>query len=379
MAEKKILYVATVVKTHIMQFHIPYLKMMHDKGWHTAVAGRNDYETPADLSIPHCDAYYDIPFDRNPFKIGNIKAYRMLKKVIDEGEYDIVHCHTPVGGILTRLAAREARKRGTKVIYTAHGFHFFKGAPLRNWMIYFPVEWLCAFMTDVLITINKEDFATAKKRMHAKKVVYVPGVGVDLSRFGTNDGDFRKLKQELNIGEDDFVLLSVAELTRNKNLSMILDALAILQNSHIRFISAGRGVCMEELLAKTKKLGLEKTVSFLGYRNDVGALYGLADAFIFPSFREGLSLSLMEAMASGLPSIVGAIRGNTDLISDGIEGIYSALTPRAFADSILKLDGNPEFCASLGEAAKTKVRLFALEPVLNKVENIYSRELGENA
>lgn len=372
MAEKKILYVATVVKTHIMQFHLPYLKMMHDKGWHTAVAGRNDYENPADLSIPHCDAYYDIPFDRNPFKTGNLKAYRMLKKVIDEGEYDIVHCHTPVGGILTRLAAREARKRGTKVIYTAHGFHFFKGAPLRNWLIYFPVEWLCAFMTDVLITINKEDFATAKKRMHAKKVVYVPGVGVDLSRFGTNDGDFRKLKQELNIGEDDFVLLSVAELTRNKNHSMILDALAILQNSHIRFISAGRGVCMEELLAKTKKLGLEKTVSFLGYRNDVGALYGLADAFIFPSFREGLSLALMEAMASGLPLIASRIRGNTDLISNGVEGILVDISPSEIAAGIEKLYDNPLLCTQYALAAKEKIQQFSIEKTLEKMDAIYT-------
>lgn len=372
MAEKKVLYVATVVKTHIMQFHVPYLKMMHDKGWHTAVAGRNDYENPGDLSIPYCDEYFDIPFERNPFKRGNIKAYRMLKKIIDEGQYDIVHCHTPVGAILTRLAARKARKRGTKVVYTAHGFHFFKGAPLLNWLVYFPPEWICSFFTDVLITINREDYAFSQKHMHAKRILYVPGVGVDLKRFDSNKGDCCKLKNELNISKDDFVLLSVAELTRNKNHSMILDALAILQNPHIRFIAAGRGVCMEELLAKTQKLGLEKTVSFLGYRKDVSALYSLADAFILPSVREGLSLALMEAMASGLPSIASRIRGNTDLISDGVEGILIDISPSEIAAGIEKLYDNPLLCTQYALAAKEKIQQFSIDKILEKMDAIYN-------
>ena len=154
---KKVLYVATVVKNHIMEFHIPYLKMLKEMGWETAVAARNDYENPSECVIPFCDIYYDIPFERNPFRLGNIKAYKELKMVIDEGNYDIIHCHTPVGALLTRLAAENARKRGTKVFYTAHGFHFYKGAPLINWLLFYPAERLLAHMTDVLITINKED------------------------------------------------------------------------------------------------------------------------------------------------------------------------------------------------------------------------------
>ena len=124
---KKVLFVATVVKTHIMEFHIPYLKMFKEMGWETVVAARNDYENPADCVIPYCDTYYNIPFERNPLKLGNLKAYTDLKKVIDGGGYDIIHCHTPVGAMLTRLAAKQARKNGTKVFYTAHGFHFYKG------------------------------------------------------------------------------------------------------------------------------------------------------------------------------------------------------------------------------------------------------------
>ncbi len=159
---KKVLFVATVVKTHIMQFHLPYLKMFQVAGWETAVASRNDYENPADCVIPYCDHFYDIPFERMPWKPKNVTAYGMLKQIIDSEHYDIIHCHTPVGALIARLAARDARKRGTRVIYTAHGFHFFTGAPLQNWLLFYPPERLLAPATDVLITINKEDYARAK-------------------------------------------------------------------------------------------------------------------------------------------------------------------------------------------------------------------------
>ena len=170
----KVLFVSTVVKTHIMEFHIPYLKMLKDMGWETAVASRNDYKDPKDCVIPYCDTYYDVPFERNPFKLENIKAYKQLKKIIDEGRYGIIHCHTPVGAMLTRLAATDARKKGSKVIYTAHGFHFYKGAPVINWLAYYPIEKALARKTDVLITINKEDYERAKSKLKAGRVEYVP-------------------------------------------------------------------------------------------------------------------------------------------------------------------------------------------------------------
>ena len=368
---KKVLFVATVVKTHIMEFHLPYLKMLQDMGPNTAVAAKNDYDDPADCVIPHCDTYYPVDFARNPLKRANLRAYRQLKQIIDAGDYAIIHCHTPVAAILTRLAARKARKKGTQILYTAHGFHFYRGAPLLNWLVYFPAEWICSFMTDTLITINQEDYAFASKHMHPGRVEYVPGVGVPMERFGIYGEQRQTMRQSLGLKDSDFVLLSVAELTPNKNHAMMLRALASLPEENIRLICAGRGQERQRLLELTRALKLEDRVQFLGYRSDVGKLYAAADAFLFPSFREGLSLSLMEAMASGLPSIVGAIRGNTDLISDGVEGILTELTPEAIAASIQRLRRDPAMGKAMGAAAREKVKQFSLENVEKDMDAIY--------
>lgn len=142
---KRVLIVATVVKTHIMQFHIPMLKLFKDMGWETAVAARNDYSNPADCQIPYCDQFYDIPFERIPFTPKNAACYKRLKDIMDQGNFQIIHCHTPVGGVLGRLAARKTRRKGTRVLYTAHGFHFYRGAPLKNWLLYYPIEKICSY------------------------------------------------------------------------------------------------------------------------------------------------------------------------------------------------------------------------------------------
>lgn len=368
---KKVLFCATVVKTHIMEFHIPFLKLFQELGWHTAVAARNDYEDPRECVIPYCDDYFDIPFERNPLKPGNFRAYRMLKKVIDEGDYDIIHCHTPVGALLARLAAVGARKRGTRVIYTAHGFHFFRGAPLKNWLVYFPPEWICSVLTDVLITINKEDYAFARKHMHPKRLEYVPGVGVDTSRFGSF-GEYRQaMREELGIQDDEFFLLSVGELTPNKNHESVIRAMKELEDLPIRYVLAGRGERMEAAKALVQELGLTDRVQLLGYRNDVPKLYAAADAFVFPSFREGLSVALMEAMSAGLPCIVTPIRGNMDLIENNVQGIYAGFTPAELAKGIRIIYENQELRNQLGQAAKEKVKLFDHANVQALMKKIY--------
>ena len=375
MKKKKVLFVATVVKTHMMQFHLPYLKMFQDMGWETAVASRNDYEDPNDCRIPYCDTYYDIPFERMPWKPKNITAYRMLKKIIDEGEYDIIHCHTPVGAMIARLAALAARKKGTKVIYTAHGFHFFKGAPLVNWLLFFPAEWILAPVTDVLITINREDYDRAKRLMKAKRIEYVPGVGIDTSRFHGDAAVRAEKRRELGFREEDFLLLTVAEMTKNKNHLTHLKALALLKDKEefadMHYLIVGRGEEWASLEETAKQLDIADHVHFLGYRTDAPDLYRCADLFLFMPYREGLSVALMEAMGSGLPIICTKIRGNTDLVEDGISGIFAENTPEAGAEAILKLYRDEALRSSCGKGAAEKVKLFDNENVHKLVKDIY--------
>lgn len=371
---KKVLFVATVVKTHIMEFHIPYLKMFKEEGWETAVAARNDYENPADCKIPYCDNYYNIPFERNPLKLGNLKAYKELKRVIDKGEYDIIHCHTPVGAMLTRLAAKQARKQGTKVFYTAHGFHFYKGAPAINWLLYYPVEkWLSRY-TDVLITINKEDYERAKS-FKAGKVCYVPGVGIDLKKFNSGYVDKNEKREEIGVHADDFVLLSVGELIPRKNHEVVIRALSVLKQrdnlNHIEYVICGRGAYEADLKKLAEGLDVADHVHFLGYRNDISEICNCADLFVFMSHQEELPVALMEAMACGLPVVCSNIRGSTDLIEDGVTGFLANNTPEEVAEAISEMKNNTALRNRVASAALHKIKQFDLNSVEDEMSKIY--------
>ena len=333
---KKVLFVATVVKTHIMEFHLPYLKALKEAGWETAVAASNDYENPADCIIPYCDNYYDICFNRNPFSPENIAAYRQLKKLIKSNHYDVIHCHTPVGGALARLAVVKARKEGTRVFYTAHGFHFFTGAPAVNWLVYYPVERFLSRFTDVLFTINKEDYGRALK-FHAKETVYVPGVGIDIEKFRNTPVDRASKRAEIGVPEDAFLILSVGELNKNKNHELIIRALKELNDTRIHYALAGSGELLDYLKGLAASLGVERQVHFLGYRTDVAQLYKVADVLVHPSLREGLPVAVMEALASGLPVIATKIRGSSDLIEDGVNGISVENNANDFKSAILDI------------------------------------------
>ncbi|MGM9584905.1 MAG: glycosyltransferase family 4 protein [Faecousia sp.] len=376
--KKKVLFVATVVKTHIMQFHIPYLKLFQEMGWETAVASRNDYENPTDCVIPYCDTYYDIPFERLPWKPQNWQAYRMLKAIIDREHFDIIHCHTPVGALIARLAALDARKKGTRVIYTAHGFHFFTGAPLKNWLLFYPPERLLAPVTDVLITINREDYARAQKRLPAKRIEYVPGVGIDTGKFRNLQIDRQAKRRALGFGEADFLLLTVAEMTPNKNHITVLKALAALKDraefAHIHYLIVGRGEMWSSLEESAKTLEIADHVHFLGYRTDAPELYRCCDLFVFMTFREGLSVALMEAMSSAMPIICTKIRGNTDLIDDGVSGRFCENTPQALGEMLLREYADPEERKRLGQAAAEKAVLFDEKTVHAQMKRIYFGE-----
>lgn len=263
-------------------------------------------------------------------KIGNIggqiKSYKQVKELVNQG-FDLIHCHAPICAAITRSCAKKYQKSGkSKVIYTAHGFHFYEGAPIKNWLLFYPIEKHYSRYTDVLTTINTEDYKRATEKFKAKKTIYVPGIGVDTAMFGASNKG-HEIRKELGLSETDTMLLSVGELNENKNHKVVIKALAELKErgelpDNLHYIIAGIGDKEKELKKQVTESGLNAKVGLVGYRSDIADFYDAADAFLFPSFREGLSVSLMEAMASGLPVICSKIRGNTDLIDDGRGGLF---------------------------------------------------------
>lgn len=257
---------------------------------------------------------FPLSCTRSPMDKNNFNAIKEIKKIVNQNHYDIIHCHTPIAAVCTRIACRKARKQGSKVYYTAHGFHFHKGAPKESWLLYYPIERLCACWTDVLITINRQDFSLAKRKMKAKSVTYVPGVGIDVGRFSNTPVNRAQKRLGLYVPENTFLLLSVGELNDNKNHEIVIRALSKLHDPKIHYIIAGNGYLEEHLNNLAKRLGVKKQVHLLGYRKDVDELYQVSDAYIHPSLREGLPVTIMEAMASKIPVICSNIRGCQELI-----------------------------------------------------------------
>ena len=281
---------------------------------------------------------YNIPIPRSIFKIKDIiRAYRQVKEMANERHYRIVHCHSPIGGVLARLACRNARKNGTKVIYTAHGFHFFNGASLVNWLIFYPIERLCSHFTDVLITINQEDYSRAKA-WHTCDVKYVPGIGVHTEEFRKESVDRVALRNELGIKESDFVFLSVGQLSVRKNHEVVIRALAKINNPKVKYLLVGFGELEDKLKLLAKDLNIADRVIFAGYRGDVRKILHVVDAFAFPSLQEGLPVSLMEAMSVGLPIVCSAVRGNVDLVVNGKGGyVYGCHDVDGFAEGMSEI------------------------------------------
>lgn len=371
MTRKKVLFVATVVKMHINVFHIPMLKWFHDQGWETHVCAKNDFAEGEICEIPYCDHFHETDFARFPLKIQNIKAYRSMKKLMEKEEFDIVYCHTPVGAAVARLAAASERKRGTKVIYMAHGFHFYKGAPLFNWLLYYPVEKFLSRFTDLLITINKEDYRRAKS-FHMKRLEYIPGVGIDLNRFSVLPEIKEKKRKELNILDDEFALVSVGELSKRKNHRVVIEALYLLQNRKIKYFICGCGTLESELKDLIKKYGLNNQVFLLGFRRDIPEIYNACDVFVFPSLQEGLPVAMMEAMACGLPVIASNIRGNSDLIDRKKGGYLVAATDtEGYVKAIDKMEKNKDRLKGIKQYNLGKIKQYRTEHIVAKMAKLF--------
>ncbi|MBP3451731.1 MAG: glycosyltransferase family 4 protein [Agathobacter sp.] len=367
----RILYVTTISLT-MNSFFKPHIDMLVKEGHQVDIAC-NDKDLPLDSLYEELGCqFYTIDFSRSPLSFDNIKAYGQLKKVVENGNYDVVHCHTPNASVITRLVCRQFRKKiGLKVFYTAHGFHFYKGAPALNWLIFYPIEKFCSRFTDKLITINKEDYELAKNKFKAKEVHYVPGVGIDLSRFENVEVDRKAKRKEIGVPEDAFILLSVGELNENKNHQVIIRALAKLDNPSIHYAIAGVGDKKEYLLKLAEELGVPKQVHLLGYRNDMVEIYKAADMYILPSIREGLNASLMEAMACGLPIACSNIRGNTDLIDISGGRLFDPKREVKCYQALADIKNSD--MKQMGEFNQKRVYMYSVEQILGTMKSVYER------
>lgn len=379
MRTKQVLILASVASM-IDQFNMQNIKILKEMGYKVHVACNfTEGNTCSDeqiyaLRIKLSELgvkFYQIDFKRNIIDLPqNILAFKQVHRLVNKNKYEFIHCHSPIGGVCGRLVAKKTK---TKVIYTAHGFHFFKGAPFINWLIYYPIERMLARYTDVLITINKEDFNRAKKFM-SKNVEYIPGVGIDIGRINNVEVDIKAKRQELGVPEDSLILLSVGELNKNKNHKVVIKALAKLGNKKIHYLICGQGRLKEFLGDISKELGVEKQVHLLGFRNDIPEICKMSDVFVLPSFREGLSVALMEAMACGMPVVCSDIRGNSDLIENGNGGyLVKPGDIKGFEKVIGMLSVDVELRNKLAKFNREKIKMYSIENI-----NSYTKKIMFN-
>ena len=382
---KKALLVTTV-SGFIPQFEMSNVHILQNMGYEIHYA--TNYNTPAyGKDNQRLDGtgiiQHQIDFVRSPFNIHNINIYRQLKQLMMKEHFDLVHCHTPMGSVIARLAAR-ATKTGP-VIYTAHGFHFFKGASCINWLFYYPVEKLLSYFTDQLICINQEDYNRAQKHFHANHVNYIPGVGLDINKIQKLINKNGK-KQELGLPTDKFILLSSGELIKRKNHETIIRTIQYYKkiNNTIPFhyIICGQGELENYLKDLADNLGVSEHISFLGYRNDMMDIFQISDLFIFPSYQEGLPMALLEAMAYGLPVICSDIRGSRDLMGkcaivavdmcDGGILIKKPTDLESYSKAIYLILHNKKLLKEMGKRNAIRAQSFCKEKVNIAMFDIYS-------
>lgn len=373
---KKALIIATV-SGFVPQFEEENVNILRELGYEVHYA--------SNFSMPSYDDNNDrveklnlichqVDFVRSPYDIkGNIKAFKELRRISEQTHFNLVHCHTPMGSVLGRAVFKN--QKGIKIVYTAHGFHFYKGAPIKNWLVYYPVEKYFSHCLDVLITINQEDYQFAEKEMKARQIKYVPGVGVRVMDFSLEKKMAIRQRQRkaLGIEEGTIVFLSVGELNENKNHISVIRALSKIQGLNYTYLICGQGKLHTYLENSIKRLGLEKKIKLLGYRIDIQELYQASDIFVFPSKREGLSVALQEAMVNGLPVICTKIRGNVELIDEGKGGILVERPDNTeeLREALERIVKDTTARKSMSEYNKQKVKKFSLEKVSEEMKKIY--------
>lgn len=331
---KKVLMLAAKANM-IQQFNHRNIKILQDLGYEVHVAtnmvdfgsmSAEENERFKQWMIENDVVAHQVDFERRMGTIkGNIRSIKQLRQVFSANSFSFVHVHSPLGSILGRLVAKQYK---VPTIYTAHGFHFFKGGPKSGWIVFYPLEWLFSFITDTLITINEEDYTLAKKHMHAKHIKKINGIGVDVEGAWRVSDEYKlqarkKLREELDIPDNAFLISSVGELSDRKNHKVVLQALNLMGNEkrkNIFYAIAGTGKNKSALLKMAKDFSFEDQFKLLGYRNDIHALNYASDVSIFPSLREGLGIAGLDAVIDGTYLIATNKGGVTDYVPDELNG-----------------------------------------------------------
>ena len=381
---KKVLIVASVI-SFIEWFNKENVDFLSKElGCEVHIACNTDYmeDTDIDRTVAYIERIksegvivHNIPFDRSPFGRSNLTAYKMLKKLINENRFDLIHCHTPAASVYTRLAARKTRRNGTVVMYTCHGFHFHNASPKKYWILYYPVERFLSRFCDYIVTMNKEDFQRAQT-FHTKNMRFIPGVGVDLSEIQNTRIDKKEYKTSIGLPENAVMILSLGELIERKNHEVIIKALSRLERTDVYYVIGGKGPLKEHLTEVAGSLGVGERVLFLGFRNDVPKLCNAADIGAFPSKTEGLGLAGIELMAAGIPLVSSNVHGIVDYVKDGVTGF--ACSPDdadAFAGAINKLLEHPELREKMREACIEAVKPYDIGNAVCAMQKIYREVL----
>lgn len=366
---KKVLFISN--HAGFSKFNAPYMEWFHEKGWQV------DNVSPG-IETGYHDNQFDLPINRNPYSISNIKALKDLKKLCKSNQYDLIHCHTPVGGVLGRLCISKKQRNKTKIIYTAHGFHFFKGASKLSWFLFYPIEKILSKRTDCIVTINEEDFNIANKKFHTL-IKKIDGVGVNLNRFKTVSTQEKIIIRKNNgFNESDFIIVYCAQFIPRKNHKFLIDKIKVLRQSipNLRLCLFGSGELEDYIKTYTKNNNLDDIVRFLGYRKDAEKLYAMSDLLVSTSLQEGFPINLVEGMSCGLPIVVSNVRGHRDILSYASNNVLFDFTDDSFERAILKFYKDQDLLKQIGEENIKKAERFSIQNSLKSMEVIYNQVLG---